>query len=232
MSVIAHLRIPADTFELGRLMRLKRGITIDLETMVPLGENAVPLFTIHAEEEEEEEEAYSLEERVRNHPSVRNLRKVSVHDGDVVFALDWNVERDVIIQGMMESDAHLLSARGTADTWEFELRFPTHEALSQFQEYCLNANIQLDVGRIYNPTRPGSGRWFGLTSAQKDTLLRAVEGGYYSIPRGMSTQDLAEEFGISDQAVTERLRRAIVTLVDSTIIPTQEQQDEFEAVAE
>jgi len=33
--------------------------------------------------------------------------------------------------------------------------------------------------------------------------------GYYDIPRGCTTAELADELGISDQATTERLRRAI-----------------------
>ena len=56
--------------------------------------------------------------------------------------------------------------------------------------------------------------------------MRAVEGGYYSIPRRMSAQDLADEFGISDQAVTERLRRAIVTLTENTLIAMRDDQEE------
>ena len=67
--------------------------------------------------------------------------------------------------------------------------------------------------------------WYGVTQLQRDTLMRAVQGGYYSIPRQMSTQDLADEFGISDQAVTERLRRAIVTLTENTLITVQEEQE-------
>ena len=51
-----------------------------------------------------------------------------------------------------------------------------------------------------------------------------------SIPRQTSTQDLAEEFGVSDQAVTERLRRAIITLVENTLIATQDEQEEFETI--
>jgi predicted DNA binding protein len=35
----------------------------------------------------------------------------------------------------------------------------------------------------------------------------------------MSTQDLADEFGISDQAVTERFRRGIASLVAHTLLP-------------
>lgn len=224
MSVIAHLRIPADSFELGRIMQLEGETSIELESMVPLGEKAVPLFSVY------DGSRSTFRDRVRDHPSVEHLREVSSHNEQTVFALDWNVERDIFFQGVLETGAHLLNAKGTKDTWEFELRFPDHDALSEFQQYCLKAHISLEVGRIYNPTRPGSGQWYGLSTAQKDTLVRAVQGGYYSIPRQMSTQELAETFDISDQAVTERLRRAIIMLVENTLIPSQEEQDEFEAV--
>nr|WP_084383819.1 helix-turn-helix domain-containing protein [Halalkalicoccus paucihalophilus] len=65
--------------------------------------------------------------------------------------------------------------------------------------------------------RSKSGPWFGLTPIQRETLLLAIERGYYEIPRQCTTLKLAEELGVSDQAITERLRRAIVTLVSNTV---------------
>jgi hypothetical protein len=217
MSVIANLRVPASAFELGRILDMESGTSVELENLVPLGENAVPFFTVHDASKD------SFEQNVRDHPSVETITAVTSHGDETLYALDWAVSRDLFFQGMLETDANLLSARGTPDTWTFELRFPTHDALSAFQEYCSNAHIPLDVGRIYNPTRPGTGPWYNLTTAQRDTLVRAVQGGYYSIPRGMSTKELATEFDISDQAVTERLRRAIVTLVEGTLIAAMEE---------
>ncbi|MFC7133943.1 MULTISPECIES: helix-turn-helix domain-containing protein [Salinibaculum] len=212
MAVIAHIRIPAESFELGRILELESGTTIELETMVPLGEKAVPFFSVTEEVHE------SFEQRVQNHPSVDDIVEVSRHDNERLYSLDWNIARDVFFQGVMEGQGQLLSAKGTPAEWEFELRFPTHEALSEFQKYCSNAHISLEVGRVYNPVRPGTGAWYGLTPAQRETLVLAVEGGYYSIPREISTQDLADALDISDQAVTERLRRAIHTLVENTLI--------------
>lgn len=223
MSVIAHLRIPAESFELGRILDLEPGVSVELENMVPLGETAVPFISVH------DSSNGIFETKVRNHPSVSGLRTVSEHDDRILYALDWEVSRDLFFQGMLETDAQLLSATGTTDTWEFELRFPTHAKLSNFQEYCTDGHIQLEVGRIYNPTRPGQGPWFGLTNAQRDALSRAVDGGYYSIPRRMSTQELADELGISDQAVTERLRRAIIALAENTLIAAQK-SEAFEPV--
>ena len=220
MSVIVHLRIPSDSFELGRIMAMNVDTTVELASMIPLGEKAIPLFSVF------DHNTTAFEETVENHPSVEQLKQVSQHDDEIVYALDWNVGRDVFFSGIQEFHAHLLSATGTRDTWEFELRFPDHDALSAFQEYCSDAHITLDVGRIYNPTQPGSGPWYGLTPEQKETLVKAVEGGYYSIPRQMSTNDLADEFGVSDQAVTERLRRAIISLVENTLIVQSEEKFE------
>jgi hypothetical protein len=157
MSVIAHLRIPADSFELGRIFDLEEGTSVQLESMVPLGETAVPFFSVH------DSVRTDFESAVRNHPSVRSLREVSSHDDQRLYALDWEVSRDLFFEGIAESGAQLLSATGTPSVWEFELRFPTHEALGEFQEYCSDAHISLEVGRIYNPTRPESGPWYGLT---------------------------------------------------------------------
>lgn len=222
MSVIVHLRIPASSFELGRILGMESGTSITLEDMVPLGEKAVPFFTVHDSSRD------AFEKNVSNHPSVESIRKVSKHDGETLYALDWAVSRDLFFQGILEEEAQVLSATGTVDTWEFELRFPTHEALGRFQEFCSNANIPLEVGRIYNPTRPGTGQWYGLTDTQRRTLMRAVEEGYYSIPREMSTQDIADTFDVSDQAVTERLRRAITELVENTLIAAEEEFEDTE----
>ncbi|RQG90835.1 helix-turn-helix domain-containing protein [Natrarchaeobius chitinivorans] len=223
MAVIAHLRIPADSFELGRILELEETGTIELENMVPLGEKAVPFFSVSDAVRE------SFEQNVENHPSVERIIEVTRHDDERLYSLDWNIGRDVFLQGIIDLQGQLLSATGTLNTWEFEIRFPTHEALSEFQEYCSNAHIHLEVGRIYNPVRPGTGMWYGVTEAQRETLMRAVQGGYYSIPRRMSTQDLADDLGISDQAVTERLRRAIETLTENTLIAMEEElAEEFE----
>ncbi|TKX52549.1 helix-turn-helix domain-containing protein, partial [Halorubrum sp. SS7] len=124
---------------------------------------------------------------------------------------------------ILDLDAVVLGATGTADAWEFELRFPTHEALSAFQDYYVDEDIEVSVARIYNPTKPDAGPWYGLTSPQRETLAAAVDAGYYSLPREISTQELADSFDISDQAVTERLRRGIATLVRNTLLVDEEE---------
>ncbi|MDQ2051803.1 hypothetical protein RBH26_15095 [Natronolimnohabitans sp. A-GB9] len=73
------------------------------------------------------------------------------------------MSRDHFFQGVIETGAQLLSAKGGSATLELELRFSNHEALLVFQDNCANNHINLEVGTIYNPTRPETGLWFGLS---------------------------------------------------------------------
>lgn len=217
MSVIVELALPADEFELGRILRMERSTEIALETMVPMGEQSVPFFRVFSAPQED------FEESVRAHPAVDDLLVVNTHDGETLYALDWHVEEDSFFRGVQAMEATILKGTGRTRTWAFDLRFPTHEALSDFQRYCNDRGIPITINRIYNPTKPGAGRWYGLTGPQREMLVRAVEAGYYSLPRQISTQELADEFGISDQAVTERLRRAIETLTTNTLLLSAEE---------
>lgn len=215
MSVIAEFRIPSADFELGRILTVEGTSSIELESLVPIGEATVPLFWIYNATRE------SFVERVQGHPAVTSASEVDVFEDRTLFMLDWDANRDRVFEGIKENHGQLLSAVGTSDTWDFEVRFPNHDALTEFTTHCETAEISLEATRVYNPTKPDAGPWYGLTDPQREAITLAVELGYYDIPRGCTTKELADELGISDQAVTERLRRAIAALVNYTLFTAE-----------
>lgn len=215
MSVIAEVRIPSAEFELGRILRVDGIASIELENLVPVGDATVPLFWIHNSTRD------SFLENVRRHPAVNDVSEVDVFEDRSLFTLDWDAHQDHVFEGINESGGQLLSATGTPEDWDFELRFPSHDALSEFSTYCEDAQISLEVIRVYNPAKPNDGPWFGLSDPQREAITLAVRRGYYDIPRGCTTKALGDEIGISDQAVSERLRRAIMELVTNTLIPAE-----------
>ena len=206
MSVMAELRVRPEQFALGRVLELSEGVTLELERVVPVGESTVPLLWVSNADRS------SFEETVRSHPSVAQFEVVDRFSGRALYSLEWDTEDDRLFDAIYRERAHVLSAAATADSWTFELRFPTHEALSSFQQRCEDARIRFEVVRIGRPDEPDGDPWCGLTENQYEALILAVESGYYDIPRQRTTVELADELGVSDQAVTERLRRAIVTL--------------------
>lgn len=216
MSVIVELTVPSDAFELGQILRVESPTQIILETMVPLGGKPTPFVRVRNDARE------AFERSVREHPSVNKIQLINEHDDETLYALDWNPSENSLLRRVLELDAVLLGASGSADIWAMELRFPSHDVLSTFRDYYVEADIQVSVERIFNPTKPDAGPWYGLTATQRETLSYAAEAGYYSLPREISTQDLADAFDVSDQAITERLRRGISTLVMNTLLVDKE----------
>lgn len=219
MGVIVTLRMPPGEFELGRVLTVEDNAVVDLESIVPLGEQSIPFFRVRGGRDQ-------FEAAARNHQSVNTLRLVNTHDGEALYALDWDIRQNGFFEGIMANDGYLLEATGTPSEWTFDLRFRSHESLAAFQEHCVEKSIPIDIHRIYNPTKPEAGPWYGLSGPQRETLTRSIEMGYYDIPRQCSTKELAGEFDLSDQALIERLRRGIENLVTNTILISGGQSEE------
>lgn len=64
--------------------------------MVPLGEKAVPFFSVSDDVRE------SFEQNVAKHPSVERIVEVTRYNGERLYSLDWNVARDVFFQQIIE----------------------------------------------------------------------------------------------------------------------------------
>jgi predicted DNA binding protein len=211
MSVIVEFRAPSGEFELGQILSVTGNSTVELETLVPLGGATVPLFWIYNSSRD------SFVENVGRHASVEETTAIDEFDDRTLFTLDWDANQDHLVEAVRANNGQVLSAVGSAVSWRFEVRFPAHEALSAFSTDCEDAGISLEVTRVYNPSDPDVRPWYGLTEPQLEALTLAIRMGYYDIPRECTTKELADELGISDQAVTERLRRAIATLATYTL---------------
>jgi hypothetical protein len=151
MSVIAELQVPSADFELGRILAVERLSTIELESLVPVEAKTVPLFWIRNSTRDR------CIESVKQHPAVNSVDPVDVFDDRTLFALDWDADSDSLFRAIRETNGQLLSAVGARESWEFELRFGDHEALSQFTDACLASDVSIEAKRIYNPTKPDAG---------------------------------------------------------------------------
>lgn len=212
MSVITEIRIPADDFELGRILHFDGASAIELEAIVPNGDATVPLFWIH------HPAGNGCVDRIERYPAVSSVSEVDVFDDRILYRLEWDASRDQLLNCISTNRGNILRATATADGWHFEIRFPNHEALSRCRTCSEDAHISVELLRVYNPTDSDGDAGYGLSDPQLEALTLAVQMGYYDIPRRCTTKELAGKLDISDQAVTERLRRAIDTFVRHTLV--------------
>jgi predicted DNA binding protein len=63
--------------------------------------------------------------------------------------------------------------------------------------------------------RPGTDPESLLTDRQREVLRAAYHGGYYETPRGVTGEDLADSFGISNSVIYDHLQAAHRTLLET-----------------
>jgi hypothetical protein len=116
-----------------------------------------------------------------------------------------------------ENGAVFLDGCRRRDGWRFRIQFPEEESLQRYVSYCEDHAIDFRPIRLSRSNdSPGVER-FGLTSIQARTLVTASESGFFDIPRGCTLEELADEWEISHQALSERIRRGMGSLVESTL---------------
>ena len=117
----------------------------------------------------------------------------------------------------VDLDAMLLDASATADGWRLRLSFPSREALCSFREHCADCDLGMTLHGLHSYDSLPEGNRFGLTDPQHDILIEAIELGYFDIPRSASLAELGESLGITGQAASERLRRALKSLLEASL---------------
>ena len=83
MSVIVELEVAAREFELGRILQISQDVRIEMETVVPAGQRAVPLFWVYKEHID------SFEAAIGDHPTVDDITAVDIFPDRALYAIDW-----------------------------------------------------------------------------------------------------------------------------------------------
>lgn len=209
MSVIGEFTVPYTDFALGRLLEVDPEMRVELENIVPTGDAVMPYIWVS------ESEATAVEEVLQEDPLVTAVTRIDEVDGDALFRVDWAPEINGLVRALIDIETVVLEAIGTGDNWSFRLRFPNHDSMSRFYSQCREDGISLSLDRVYNPTEQGIESGYGLTPRQRETLLTALEAGYFDVPRQTTLVELGERLGVSDTAVSQRLRRGLSRLLDA-----------------
>jgi hypothetical protein len=214
MSIVAEFTIEAEQFLLGRVLRAGGGMDIEIERVVPASKQVMPYVWVSGGDRTEFEAA------VRATDEVRELLHLDTIGERSLYRIGWDETVESLIYGMVETNATILEAHGQ-DNWLFRIRFNDHESLSAFSEYCQIHDIRLNVRRVHSLTADELDTDpFDLTDEQRAALELALESGYFEVPRRATLSDLADNLGVSQQAVSERLRRGTQKVVQSVVDET------------
>ncbi|AHG04409.1 bacterio-opsin activator [Halobacterium sp. DL1] len=211
MSVIVEFTIPATEFLLGEVLADPPGMRIELERLVPTSDAVMPFLWVRGADHA------TFEQRVRENPAIGTVDALDRADDWVLYRVEWADEPFSLLEIINTSGGVILEGNGDSE-WQFRLRFPHHDALSTFYNFCTEENITLHIERSYTLTeKTPTGHRFDLTQPEREALVLALHQGYFESPRQSSLADLAAELGVSEQAVSNRLRRGNEKILEQTL---------------
>lgn len=210
MSIFAEFSLPVTAFPPGGRLGSHPGITVELERVVPT--ESITYYLWFAGNDYE----HVLDD-LRTDPSVGSIRVLEQLDDRVLVGIHWQRMEAPVFGLIGESGAKLVDATGTADGWTATLRFPDRDALTTFYETCRQRGVTLELWAINDAGFGRRGDDLGLTPPQRETLVAAFEAGYFEVPRGTTLAKLADRLDVSEQAVSERLRRSLGTFLTTTL---------------
>lgn len=216
MAIEASFTIRQEDFPLGAVFEQLTGVTIELDRVVPTGEAVVPYFWISADDTDKLTTDLSAD---------LGINQVTVTDQvekQMLVRIDWNLGHESVLTAIVNTEITLVSGIGTDEQWTFEVRASEQAELSEFQTYCRSNDIPIELTELHAISSLRSDREYDLTDGQRKALILAYSSGYFDSPRGATQDDIADELGVSRQAVSSRLQRGIRRLVTSTLIVPEE----------
>lgn len=212
MATIVKGSLPANEFALRESLSALSAVEFEVEQIVESGEDAVmPLLWVRGADPEEISEAFEADPTVRD-PSLL----VNVED-ELLYRMEWVGQVDIVLQMLTNSQATVTDAYGVGETWYLRVLYPDRDSLSATIDYCTDNGLSFDIESIRELEGKPADR-FGLTENQHEALIEAAERGFYEVPRDITLQELADELDTSHQALSERLRRGTLSLIEDTLL--------------
>ncbi|GAA0260112.1 helix-turn-helix domain-containing protein [Haladaptatus pallidirubidus] len=217
MSVLAEFIIPANEFVLADTLLTVPEMYIEIQRVVTGEQHVTPYFWASGGD------FTTFERAIRQDSTVQEVLTLENHDDNKRFyRVVWQSQSPSLLSALSEAKATIIEAVSEkGEIWEMKILFPSHETLSRFHDFCLEHEIDFEVEHIYHAENPQEAE-YGVTVDQQEALVAAFHAGFFRVPRDNSLTELADELGISRNALSARLRRGQHNLLSHTLIHDEE----------
>lgn len=220
MSVIAEFRLTSEELPLNEALTAVPGMVLDVEqTMAEDPEKPVLFVWAKGGDFEQFERALADEETIAEFEIMEQLTCERLYRIQIASTSDVG-----FYQFEVEVGTSRLDVSATHEGVDVRMRFSDQQALQEYFDRCREQGMDVSLRRLYqHETDNPTDNHYGLSAKQRETLELAYREGFFQIPRGTSLADVAAALDISEQAASERIRRAMAALIRTTLAP-----DDFE----
>ncbi|GAB3036304.1 helix-turn-helix domain-containing protein [Natronobiforma cellulositropha] len=210
-GIVAEVLLDHPDLYLGRTLRTAPEVTVEPEYRTTLESGRPLLFcSVYGDTFDAFERALTTD------PTVTSPVLVDRYPNRRVYQVELSDRALTFTERVAEVGGRVLTVSSSSDGWTVGLRFPDRDALVAFNTFCRQHEITFRVNHLRTADGVDDGL-VGLTDKQQELLTVAFEEGYFDVPRGISQHELATRLGVSKSAVSQRLRRAIAELCETSL---------------
>lgn len=211
MSIFAEFELDAEMFAFSETFETLPEAVIEVERVIASNNVLTPYFWVSNVSFDEFETAGNGD------PSIKGLRQIDCFEDMALYRAEWTDALVSTTSLVVDIASVILDATGTDGQWEIEMRFDNPDQLSEFQTFCSTNGIDITVRRLFELSQPLTGSQYGLTEKQQEALVAAWDAGYFETPRKTTLSEIADDLGITQQSLSNRLRRGHQMLIANTL---------------
>jgi predicted DNA binding protein len=160
----------------------------------------------------------AVEETLVEDHTVANFSVITGAENKRTYRIEYSDEAKLITPTVTDIGGITRESRSYSNGWKLHLQFRNHDGLSALYEYASEEDIRLELIELRQQEENDASVDFGLTESQQEALMAAFMQGYYDEPREASLEELASFLGISQTAVSGRLKRGSARLIEKILI--------------
>mgnify|MGYP006278989707 FL=1 len=202
VTTIVEAAVPAEQLALGETLRAVPDTRVDAVRAVAAGSSSVlPVLVFDGHHE-------AVEAALREDASVDSVSTLAALEAECVYQVEWESAAGDRLRTMFPDEGAVLRTRAADEKWCFRALFADRGPMEEWYRGSREAGLDVDVESVHDPTESVRSRQHGLSRKQYVALETALQNGFYDIPRKVTLEELADEFDVSHQALSERLSRA------------------------
>lgn len=211
MTVVAEVSVSTRSVAMAETLTAAPETVVEIERVVAHSAGTLtPYFWVDGD-------LSVFEDAVEDDPTIDETKRLDELDGQGLYRAEWPGSVESVAHAAVETGGTIVEATGQRGGWELQLRFENPEQLPSFSRYCSKNGVEYDVQRVYRLSNAELSVQFGVTEKQREALITAYEAGYYQVPREETMDSVADEVGVSQQALSKRLRRGHGNLVSNLL---------------
>lgn len=154
--------------------------------------------------------------------TVDSYSEITQTESGRAYRITYSDDVKLVTPSVADAGGLVMASRSKDDGWMLELQLQSHDALYDVNAFARQAGVRFDVLELHQADDANVDSEFPLTEPQIEALMTAYIHGYYDEPREILLSGLSDLLGISETAVSGRLRRGSARLIEAALVDSED----------